>query len=341
MLRPVTAESVSVASPALLDSELRTAALTALRERARRCTCPCRSTCSAPRSAGSWTPLPVAAYRPNFVDLEALAAALAVFEAAGTAANVVLLAGPGVAARAREGALIASAERFQIPVATTLGAKGLVPEDHPLSLGVFGYGGSRWAIEAMLDPAVEVLIVVGSALSQRDTMNWDPKMLPSAELVHVDADPSLIGRTWPASVPVTASPRAALERLAAVDGGVADGLAAGCRRRRAFLPACAVAAADLRGGGHATATRSRCTRRDGVGRARAAAPGHVLCVDSGAHRAWCAEYWLSPRRPRLPVAREPRPDGRGDRARHRGQARAARAAGRRRDRRRLHAHART
>ena len=292
VLRPVTAESVSVASPALLDSELRTAALTALRERA-----PVHL--SVPldvqraEAAGSWTELPVAAYRPNFGDPEALAAALAVF-GAGTASNVVLLAGPGVAHARAEDALIATAERFQIPVATTLGAKGLVPDDHPLSLGVFGYGGSRWAIEAILDPAVEVLLVVGSALSQRDTMNWDPKMLPSAELVHVDADPSLIGRTWPASVPVTASPKAFLERLAAVDGAVADGLAAGADARRAFL-------ADVRGRGARTYEAEDCDRdvqpmhpAAMVAAARAAAPGDtVLCVDSGAHRAWCAEYWPS------------------------------------------------
>jgi LysM repeat protein len=153
------------------------------------------------------------------------------------AKNVVILAGIGVAHAHGAAALAAVAERFAIPVATTLGAKGVLAENHPFSLGVFGYGGSRWATEAVLDPAVEVLIVLGSALSQRDTLQWNRKMLPSRELIHVDADPSLIGRTWPASVPVTASPRLFLEHLAAVNGPVAEGLEDGMATRRAFLTA--------------------------------------------------------------------------------------------------------
>jgi acetolactate synthase-1/2/3 large subunit len=231
-----------------------------------------------------------------FLDSAALQAALAVFDASAgePAANIVILAGIGVAHSRGAAALAAAAERFAIPVATTLGAKGVMPEDHPLSLGVFGYGGARWATEAILDPAVEVLIVLGSALSQRDTLQWNPKMLPSRELVHVDADPSLIGRTWPASVPVTASPRIFLEQLAAVDGPIAEGLDRGMASRRAFLSA-------IRNRG-SRAYEEQDTESDAapmhparmVAAARAACPrGTVLAVDSGAHRAWCSQYWMS------------------------------------------------
>jgi acetolactate synthase-1/2/3 large subunit len=295
VLRPVTAESLSVASRALLGAELRIAALTALRERA-----PVHL--SVPLDVqraeldATWSRLPEAAYRPAFLDSMALDAALAVFDGSrgATAANVVILAGIGVAHARGEAALAAAAERFEVPVASTLGAKGVLAEDHPLSLGVFGYGGSRWATEAILDPAVEVLIVLGSALSQRDTLNWDRKMLPSAELIHVDADPSQIGRTWPASVPVTASPRVFLERLAAVDGSIAAGLEAGRPARRAFL-------ARVRSRGPRT-YEAQDTDSDAepmhparmVAAARAACPREtVLVVDSGAHRAWCSQYWPS------------------------------------------------
>ena len=295
VLKPVTAQSLSVAAPGLLDGELRTAALTALRDGF-----PVHL--SVPLDVqradvdATWTPLPKAAYRPQFVDEPALRQAIQVFaaDAGAPAANVVILAGIGVRQAGAEAALIRFAERFEIPVATTLPAKGSIPEDHPLSLGVFGYGGSRWATEAILDPGVEVLLVIGSPLSQRDTLNWDVKMLPSEELIQVDADPSLIGRTWPASVPVTASPKAFLERLAAADGSVATGLATGLPQRRAFL-------ADVRGRGprtyetddmHSDAVPMHPARM--VAEARAACPREtVLAVDSGAHRAWCSEYWPS------------------------------------------------
>src|SRR5438552_476161 len=91
-----------------------------------------------------------------------LGVAFAAFDSsAGEAvANVISLAGTGVGHAGAEAALAAVAERFEIPVASTLLAKGVLPEDHPLSLGVFGYGGARWATEAILDPSVEVLLVV-------------------------------------------------------------------------------------------------------------------------------------------------------------------------------------
>jgi acetolactate synthase I/II/III large subunit len=295
VLKPITAESLGVVSPRLLGAELRTAALTALRDGF-----PVHL--SVPLDIqraeidATWTPLPQAAYQPQFVDEVALGEALEVFRGNpdAAAANVVILAGIGVRRAGAESALIAVAERFEIPVATTLPAKGVMPEDHPLALGVFGYGGSRWATEAILHPGVEVLLVVGSPLSQRDTLNWDPQMLPSAELIQIDADPSLIGRTWPASVPVTASPKAVLERLADADEGVAAGLEAGRERRRAFL-------ADVQSRGprtyanddmHSDAIPMHPARM--VVQARAACPRDtVLAVDSGAHRAWCSQYWPS------------------------------------------------
>ena len=87
--------------------------------------------------------------------------------------RIVALAGAGVEKSGATEDLVAFAERFEIPVATTLRAKGVFPEDHRLSLGVFGYAGHRHAIDTILSDEVEVLLVLGSGLSQRDTLFWD------------------------------------------------------------------------------------------------------------------------------------------------------------------------
>ena len=55
---------------------------------------------------------------------------------------------------------------FMIPVATTLKAKGVFPEDHPLSLGVFGYAGTRHSSTAILSDDLELLLVLGSGLNE-------------------------------------------------------------------------------------------------------------------------------------------------------------------------------
>jgi acetolactate synthase-1/2/3 large subunit len=166
----------------------------------------------------------------------------------------------------------------------------LIPESHPLALGVFGYGGSRWAIDAIRSDETDILLVIGSGLSQRDTMQWDPKMLPSKALIQIDVDPLIIGRTWPGEVAVVANAGEALQRLAALKD--AAGLEAGRAERRAFLT-------QIRARGP-NQYQPEDTRSDAVPmhparvvtELRAAFPDDgVLCVDSGAHRAWFAEYW--------------------------------------------------
>jgi len=155
---------------------------------------------------------------------------------------------------------------------------------------VFGYGGSQWAIDAIRSGDVEVLLVIGSGLSQRDTMQWDPRMLPSQAMIHVDFDPMLIGRTWPSEVPVVGNAADVLTRLAALDD--TGGLETGRATRRDFLARIRAQAPRIY---NAQDTKSDAVPMHParvVSELRAAFPDDgVLCVDSGAHRAWFAEYW--------------------------------------------------
>jgi len=92
--------------------------------------------------------------------------------ARASGARIAFLAGAGVEHYNGAEILRTVAERWSIPVATTLRAKGIFPEDHELSLGVFGYAGTRHATAALLQEAPDVLIVLGSGFNERDTMHW-------------------------------------------------------------------------------------------------------------------------------------------------------------------------
>lgn len=291
VLKPVTGLSVSTSSPAVVAHHLRHAVTHALTQRR-------PAHLSVPVDVqkaaidAEWRPVPRALSHPHFVDEAALDRLVTLLSGPDPAGNVIVLAGPGVERAGATDALVAVAERFDIPVATTLAGKGLLREDHPLALGVFGYGGSRWAIDAVRDRAVEVLVVIGSGLSQRDTMQWDPTMLPSRALVHVETDPMLIGRTWPSDIPVLGDAASVLGRLAGLDAAEAAGLDEGREARRAFLR-------RIRSSGPRV-YQEEDTRSDAVPmhparvvtELRDAFPDDgVLCVDSGAHRAWFAEYW--------------------------------------------------
>lgn len=236
-----------------------------------------------------WQPIPETLSRNRSVDSEALAAAIDQLGDAGSQ-NIVILAGPGVLHHDGVGSLRMLAERYDIPVATTLAGKGAFAENHPLALGVFGYGGCRWAIDAIRDDEVDVLVVLGSGLSQRDTMQWDPAMLPTRALIHVDEDPLVIGRTWPSDLPVVGNTGEVLDRLLALDTSAT--LEAGRATRQEFLTRiqtrgpmryqtedCESDAVPMHPA-RVTAELRNTFPDDGV-----------LCVDSGAHRAWFAEYW--------------------------------------------------
>ena len=100
-------------------------------------------------------------------------AALALLaDPSGGNARIAILAGAGVEHDAAAARLKELAERWSLPVATTLRAKGVFPEDHELSLGVFGYGGTRHATSALLGGELDCLLVLGSGFNERDTMHW-------------------------------------------------------------------------------------------------------------------------------------------------------------------------
>lgn len=102
--------------------------------------------------------------------------------------KIAIYAGTGALRAACHEELIQCAERYGIPVATTQKAKGLFPEDHPLSLGCFGYAGTRHAAQAFLGSEIDLILVLGSGLSERDTMAWSRSFVPKEGFVHVDLD---------------------------------------------------------------------------------------------------------------------------------------------------------
>lgn len=109
-----------------------------------------------------------------------------------------MLAGSGVIASGATPELLELAEMLNIPVATTPKGKGAFPESHDLSLGVLGFSGSP-AAEYLLGD-IDVLMVVGASLNQMTTFSWDPKLMPSECLIHIDIDPSQISKNYPAHV---------------------------------------------------------------------------------------------------------------------------------------------
>ncbi|MBI5242759.1 MAG: thiamine pyrophosphate-binding protein [Elusimicrobia bacterium] len=105
------------------------------------------------------------------------------------------------------------AERLCIPVATSPKGKGVFPEDHLLSLGVFGFAGSPQAEAYFLSGETDVLITVGTSLGELSTNSWDARLRPKDALIQIDSDPHEMGKNYPAHLPVVGDAKTVLTEL--------------------------------------------------------------------------------------------------------------------------------
>lgn len=106
------------------------------------------------------------------------------------------------------------AEASGCRVITDVEAKGLFPETHPLSAGVFGVGG-RGPAAALLAQGVDLLLTVGTRLDDTTTNNFSPLVQRAEKLVQLDHDARRLGRSYGAAISMHCDLSAALDSIAA------------------------------------------------------------------------------------------------------------------------------
>lgn len=111
----------------------------------------------------------------------------------------LLYVGGGVVASNACAELAELARTLQIPVVTTLMAKGAFPASDPLNLGPVGMHGSKYANMAMTE--CDLLICVGARFSDRVTGKLS-EFAPHATVIHIDIDPAEIGKIRDPRVPI-------------------------------------------------------------------------------------------------------------------------------------------
>ncbi|MCP4606532.1 MAG: biosynthetic-type acetolactate synthase large subunit [Proteobacteria bacterium] len=122
----------------------------------------------------------------------------------------VILAGQGVVLAQASDSLRALANLLQIPVATTIMAKGSFDELSPLSLGCVGMHGRRVANYAMSN--CDVMLAVGCRFSDRVT-GEPTSFADGKKIIHVDIDSYEIGKNVPAYVEMNCDAKEASESL--------------------------------------------------------------------------------------------------------------------------------
>ena len=127
----------------------------------------------------------------------------------------VIVAGGGVVTSQAWVELTALAEALGAPVGTSICGKGAIAEDHSLSLGVVGSNGRRPYANAVLE-AADLILYVGCKTDSVTTAGWTlPSPATDRPIVHLDVDPTEIGRNYPTAVGLVGDARLGLTDLLA------------------------------------------------------------------------------------------------------------------------------
>jgi acetolactate synthase-1/2/3 large subunit len=140
----------------------------------------------------------------------------------------VIVAGHGCIQAGARDAVSAFSERFNIPVTTSLKAKGVVAEGTPLSLGCLGVTSNGDAYRYLVDHA-DLLIFLGAGFNERTSYLWDTKLLAGKKIVQVDRDAAMIGRVFQPDVSLCGDILAVMEDVS--DVLEADGMPPKSRER--------------------------------------------------------------------------------------------------------------
>ncbi len=240
--------------------------------------------------ARTTTPMAVAAApaAPEFAADPALAEALA------GARRCLILAGQG--AHAAADLLVQLAERLAAAVVTTTSGRGVVPEDHPLSLAFEFAGNGARTLNALVERC-DLVLAIGCKFSHNGSHGFR-LVLPADKLMHVDSAAAVLGANYPARWAVQADAgrflRAMLEALGA-RSAEAQGFASteldAWRARRRAEDADALIEPRIHAGASGTPAEF-------LSLLRAALPRHAcLVTDSGLHQGLARRHFrvLAPR----------------------------------------------
>jgi acetolactate synthase-1/2/3 large subunit len=212
---------------------------------------------------------------PDSARVQAVVAALA--DAIRKDKPIVALVGSGAIRSGAGPEVRRFIERFQIPLLTTLDGKGIVSENHPLSVGVFAESGHASAWKAFRE--AKVVIAIGNSLNQHATFGFRDDLFSDKLLVHINISEQEIDKVYKADHALVADARAAIaaitEALAQEIGPVRSRKVDGRDYEARRIP-------HLPGAIHPGQLAQTMGKM--------LPPNGVILADAGAHLAWLGYY---------------------------------------------------
>ena len=146
-----------------------------------------------------------------------------VAESLRKAARPVIVAGGGANHSQAGEEIMALSEWLEAPVVTTISGQGIVPDDHPLALGVVGDNGFHPHAHQAVEEA-DLLLYVGCKMGSVSTVKWTlPSRRPDRKIIQVDLDPTLLSNNFQNTLSVAGDARLVLEDLVTLLKGHGEG----------------------------------------------------------------------------------------------------------------------
>lgn len=130
------------------------------------------------------------------------------------AKSPLLYVGGGVALAGATRELEQFVDHLNIPVAHSLMGKGMLRDDHPFTLGMTGFWGTKFINDKCLQ--ADWVLGLGTRFKEVDCSSWYADYtfnFPPSKLIHIDIEPSEIGRNFPTELGVVADLKQALRVL--------------------------------------------------------------------------------------------------------------------------------
>ncbi len=137
-----------------------------------------------------------------------------IIQTLAAASNPLLYVGGGVVLADTTAELNELVSHMSWPVAHSLMGKGVLPDDHPFTLGMTGFWGTKFINDKCLQ--ADCVLGLGTRFAEADCSSWEPEYtfsFPPAKLIHIDIDPSEIGRNYPVEIGAVADLKQALTVL--------------------------------------------------------------------------------------------------------------------------------
>ncbi len=117
----------------------------------------------------------------------------------------VIYAGGGILLADAAAELKNFVDHLNIPVAHSIMGKGALPDDHPFTLGMTGFWGTRYINDACRQ--ADLILGLGTRFKEADCSSWYPQYtfrIPPTKLIQIDIEPGEIGRNYPVKIGVVA-----------------------------------------------------------------------------------------------------------------------------------------